>query len=358
MRALCDGLGIPRALAGLASAPADDTEEDATDRRTMLTGSVGAALLDATSVRDTRTAHIGATEVEQLHTAARDLQTHDRLHGADALCEVGLRCLRRADNWLNHASYASSIGRELQVAYARLAQVTGWLHYDAGRQAAARHYYREALCAAQLARDVDMEVWVLEAMSQQASYVGRPREAVQLAQRAQERAAGWAPSRVSALLFVREATAWARAGDRSAFRRAFIEAENVFDPRPEGEDPHWIVFFDESELTGLKAASLSYLGRHDRAVSLLQQAVDRKAASRLRRNHLWFQARLAEERLKLGDVNMSCDSVERALPAFAEITSTRIRSRMSGVCRALARLARPHARDVVHRARRIGLLTG
>ncbi|MQA25243.1 MAG: hypothetical protein GEU94_07190 [Micromonosporaceae bacterium] len=358
MRALCDGLGIPRALAGLAPTPAEDVEERDTDRRSFLTGSMGAALVGAAApLRDANAAHIGAAEVQQLHKAARELQVLDRLHGADTLCEIAIRCLRRADEWLNHATYASEIGRELQVAYGRLAQVTGWLHYDAGRQATARHHYREALGAAQLARDLDMEVWVLEAMSQQASYVGRPREAAQLARRAQEVAAGWATPRVNALLFVREATAWARAGDNAAFHRAFIEAEHVFDPRPEADDPHWIVFFDESELTGLKAASLSYLRHHDRAVALLAEAVRRKATSGLRRNHLWYQVRFAEEWLKLGDLTVGCEAIERALPALQNITSARIRGRLRDACRVLASRDGRRARDVLDQARRVGVAT-
>ncbi|MGH2599865.1 MAG: helix-turn-helix domain-containing protein [Dehalococcoidia bacterium] len=354
-RALCDGLGIPRDLAGLAATTSDELEEGATDRRSLLAGTVGAAVLSAAMVADAKPAHIGMADVNQLQTAARELRVLDRLHGGDALCEAGARYVRRADEWLNLARYSSDTGRELQVAFSKIAQITGWLHYDAGRQAAARRYYLEALSAAQLARDAELEILVLSTLSTQALHLGRPREAVQLAQRAQERASGWATPRVHALLLVREATGWARCRDNAAARRVLIESENVFDPRPEPDDPYWIGFFDHAELMGLKAANLSYLGKYDRAASLLEQAVQQQAGDELRRNHVWFRVVLAEQRLKRGDLNGACEVVARDLPVLSHLGSTRTRRRLSAVCRSLERTDSRRAREVVDHARRLGV---
>lgn len=355
VRALCDGLGIPRGLAGLGPIPIEDVEEETTERRDFLTGSLGAAVLAVAPVLDATPRHIGHADVEQLFAAARELQRLDRLHGADPLCEVAVRFLRRADEWLNFARYPAGIGPELQVAYGTLAHVTGWLHYDANRQAAARHYYREALGAAQLAGDAELEVRVLNAMSMQATHLGRPREAIQLGHRARERAAGWATPRLKALLLMREATGWAASGDESASRRAQVAASNVFNPTPDGDDPEWIGFFDEAEFTGLKAGTLSHLELPERAVPVLMRATALRSAQGTRRNQLWFRAFLAEQQIRQGDVDGACRTLEDNIEAITEITSTRIRSRVAGVCRTLVRIPRPRTRELAERARRLGV---
>lgn len=196
---IVDGLGAPRLLAGLAPAfgdVPDSLHEDwleevsAINRRTVIATSLAAPFAGVLASLDTQVTIDSARRIRQV---VPQLYTLDDQAGGDVVTDIATQCLRRVDTLLNDAAYTDSAGTELQLAYGELAEMTGWLHFDAGRFDHARYYLGESLRTAQLANDLNLEVLVLASMNLVARYQGRAREALQVIQLAQRRAAGWAP---------------------------------------------------------------------------------------------------------------------------------------------------------------------
>jgi tetratricopeptide (TPR) repeat protein len=179
--------------------------------------------------------------------------------------------------------------------------------------------------------------------------LGRPREAIQLIQLAQRRAAGWAPPRLAALLSAREAVCWAQLGDAAASRSAMHRAYHVFHPDLREDDPHWLTFFDTAELAARRATASSYLGRPDQAASAMQSAVDGLGA-KFQRNRAYYSVRLGLALMAEGDQTRACEVVAPVLPLFKEVRSGRAHVRLGEFCRQLQASTSPAARDLLERA--------
>lgn len=141
-------------------------------------------------------------------------------------------------------------GRDLLSAASELTQMLGWSAYDSGRHGAAQHYFVQGLRLAREADDNLMGARLLSNLSHQANYLGRFREAVELARAAQAIAGRRTSHSVTALLLSMEARALASLGEASACAAALAKAESTFERRREGGDPLWIGYFDQAELAG------------------------------------------------------------------------------------------------------------
>ncbi|MFC4110424.1 helix-turn-helix domain-containing protein [Micromonospora zhanjiangensis] len=353
---IVDGLGAPRVLAGLApisyrsgdSLGTERDEEVETMKRRALVGASLAAPFAA--VFGGVQAYVTADGARQIRLMVPELYTLDDQVGGEAVCQAAQWCLRKVDALLNQVEYSESTGRELQSAYGETAEMAGWLHFDAGRYEKARYYYGEALRAAQLANDLNLEVLTLASMNTLSRYQGRPREAIQLVQLAQRRAAGWAPPRLEALLSAREAVCWAQLGDAAASRNAMHRAFHVFRPDIGAEDPHWLAFFDSAELSARRATASDYLGRPDRAAAAMQSAVDGLGA-KFQRNRAYYSVRLGLSLLAEGDQDRACQVVVPVLPLFKQVRSGRAQARLREFCHQIRDSTSPAARDVVGQAR-------
>jgi tetratricopeptide (TPR) repeat protein len=349
---IVDGLGVPRLLAGLAPAPgisgdtlgAEVSEEvEPMKRRTLVSASLAAPFAAVFGEVQTCVTVDGA---RQIRLMVPELYTLDDQIGGEAVCQAAQWCLRKVDTLLNQADYNDSAGRELQSAYGEMAEMAGWLHFDAGRYEDARFFYGEALRAAQLANDLNLEVLTLASMNTLSRYQGRPREAIQLIQLAQRRSSGWAPPRLAALLSAREAVCWAQLGDAAASRNAMHRAFHVFHPDLGEDDPHWLAFFDAAELAARRATAASYLGRPDQSASAMQSAVDGLGA-KFQRNRAYYSVRLGLSLLAEGDNARACQVVSPVLPLFNQVRSIRAHQRLGEFCDQLQASTSPAARDLL-----------
>jgi len=353
---IVDGLGVPRMLAGLApvSAASGDTlsaevheEVEPMKRRTLVSASLAAPL--AAVFGEVQT-HVTPDGARQIRLMVPELYTLDDQIGGEAVRQAAQWCLRKVDTLLNQADYSEPAGRELQSAYGEMAEMVGWLHFDAGRYEEARFYYGEALRAAQLADDLNLEVLTLASMNTLSRYQGRPREAIQLIQLAQRRASGWAPPRLAALLSAREAVCWAQLGDAAASRNAMHRAYHVFHPDMGEDDPHWIAFFDTAELAARRATASGYLGRPDQAATAMQSAVTGLGA-KFQRNRAYYSVRLGLSLLAEGDQVRACQVVTPVLPLFKEVRSGRAHARLRDFCHQIQAATAPAARDFLGQVR-------
>ncbi|MDQ1658541.1 MAG: hypothetical protein QOD41_3624 [Cryptosporangiaceae bacterium] len=302
-------------------------------RRDLLKGLTGAAALvgfslagdDEDDLLGTEDfGRVGHAHAAQLEDVPQHLYKLDYRYGGDTLCDQAAAQLKRASRLLNRGTYDERVGRRLQVAMGELGICAGWLAFDAGRQDQARYCYTEALAAARMADDKELEVHVLANMSMQAVALDRPREGLRLAEAARRTATGWGTPTLHSLLAVREARAWAKLREARETEKAMTDARrSLQQSSPDEEKPVWIAFFDEAELSGNDGACQLDLGKPNQATVLLEQACAGQREAFVRNRSL-YTVRLAASYLARRDVTTACTLAQDALALVAnEVTSTR-----------------------------------
>ena len=101
----------------------------------------------------------------------------------------------------------------------------------------AQRYFIQALALAQAAGDRLLGATILDAMSHQATYIGRFAEAANLARAARSGTRGLATPTLTAHFHTMEARALARLGDARACDSALAEAVREFERRNPDDDP-------------------------------------------------------------------------------------------------------------------------
>ncbi|MFE1856268.1 hypothetical protein [Streptomyces sp. NPDC059489] len=256
---------------------------------------------------------IAPEEVELLSDAADDNYAIDQQFGADRLWRPTRAHLLWTHHMIDRGIYDEDLGHQLHALAGKLTTSLGWYSYDAGLQAQARQYFTEALNAANYTGDDVLASRTLSNMSRQAVDLNKGREAIRLAKLGQRHAELWnAPSRVTALLAIREAQGHARVGDvfncEAAIKRARVEWETGNDDR----DPDWAYFLNLAELTCLEGMCRLDLGQTDRAQKLLahSEALQDTAHSR---NRGMCLGRLSLAAVANGDVDHGMAAATDAL---------------------------------------------
>ncbi|MFI0219090.1 hypothetical protein [Streptomyces lydicus] len=216
---------------------------------------------------------ISPEEVELLSGAADDNYAIDQQFGANRLWRPTRAHLLWTHHMIDRGIYDDVLGQQLHALAGKLTTSLGWFCYDAGLQASARQYFSEALNVANYTSDDVLASRTLSNMARQAVDLNKGREAVRFAKLGQRHAELWnAPSRVIALLAIREAQGHARVGDafscEAAIKRAWQEWE-----RGDNElDPDWAHFLNLAELTCLEGMCRLDVGQTIRAQELLAQS--------------------------------------------------------------------------------------
>jgi hypothetical protein len=174
-------------------------------------------------------------------------------------------------------------------------------------------------------------------MSMQALHLQRPREAVTLAQAAQQHATGRGGPRLRALLAVREARGWADLGDPAAVDASLGRATDDLYGRPSGRDPDWVEFFDDVELAGAAGHCYVNLGMGQRGIEKLRKSVATQGGSRTRNTVSWTLA-LADGLARTGQPAEACTVAGDALPLLSELSSSRVHRQLH----TLRRRVEPH----------------
>lgn len=159
-------------------------------------------------------------------------------------------------------------GRDVQAAAAELAQVAGWILFDVECQAEAGRVNAQALGMARLAGDRSTELLTLLTISMREAHLGRPREALAVAEFVLE--GGRLGPRVEAMFRVRAARALGLAGDRAGAATQFRRARSLVLDGPGRADPAWAWWIDETELVGHEGAARIDRADWSGAVPLLE----------------------------------------------------------------------------------------
>ncbi|QOV40181.1 hypothetical protein IM697_18335 [Streptomyces ferrugineus] len=252
-------------------------------------------------------------EVEFLSAAADDNYAIDQQFGANRLWRPTRAHLIWTHHMIDRGTYDDPLGQQLHALAGKLTTSLGWFCYDAGLQTQARQYFSEALNAANYTSDDALASRTLSNMARQAVDLNKGREAVRFAKLGQRHAELWnAPSRVTALLAIREAQGHARLGDdfncEAAIKRAWQEWERGDDER----DPDWALFLNLAELTCLEGMCRLDLGQMARAQTLLARSESLQDSAHSRNRGMCL-GRLSVAAVENGDVDHGLAAATEAL---------------------------------------------
>jgi len=225
VKALCDGLAVPRQLAGLAD---EVGQEDDTHRRQFLGGSLGvlaAAAIPHSDLGDERLLMATSLSYRQLEqrTPARALTQPVAAHLS-----------------LAYGLARSAEGRQrtrLSSAVAEIAGLAAWLHADLAEPAQARRFYKMSISAAQQAQHGLLAIYMQGSFGQYATTVGDPVHGLRLLRDAEARLPRSATPTARAWLAALEGIALGYLGDRTALK--VIDGAQRYADASASTDPVW-----------------------------------------------------------------------------------------------------------------------
>jgi transcriptional regulator with XRE-family HTH domain len=248
VKALCDGLAVPRQLAGLLDGA---SQEDDTDRRQFLGGSLGVlavAAIPHSELGDERL--LMATSLSYRHLEQR---TSARALVGPATAHLSLACdlARRADG---------KPQARLSAAVSEIAGLAAWLHGDLAEPAQTRRYYKMSIATARQARQPVLAIYMQGSFGQYATTSGDPLEGLRLIRDAAGRLPRSAPDTARAWLACLEAVALGYLGDRGALK--VVDDAQRYTETGLGGEPvwPWVFQFDAAKIASYRAIAASRLG--------------------------------------------------------------------------------------------------
>lgn len=260
--------------------------------------------------------------VEAIRATVQHLVSLDNRYGGDEVAPLAVRSLRVAQRRRHSGAYDRSIERDLLAATGELAELAGWLLFDADQQDAARQMNHEALHLARLAGDRSMELLILGNMSFQDIFMGRPGSTLQITRAVLDGRYSALTSRLQVVFGVREARALAQLQDRTAALRVLERAHSRFEDGVSARDPAWGWWIDEGEVVHQTGLCRAELGDHPAAVALLQRAAE-ECSPHLARSRFIFRVRLLQAMSEAGAWDDALTTIDDVLPYVGEVGSRR-----------------------------------
>jgi transcriptional regulator with XRE-family HTH domain len=326
-----DSVGIPREAllplvlgrtdAKLAEDDESDREETAVDVDRRRFGGLAAGAAAAIALPEAAIpSRVTAAHIRYLQASLDSLWSRDQEVGGALLFRSALLHWQRARQMLDESSYTDRIGRELLIVAANLTVCAGFLAFDGGNMPQARHLFSEALLLAGNAGDPVLTAHALTNQSMLSSYTARvsgqqgsAREGLRLACQAAEEARHEPMPRLHALIALRHANAASLLGDKPAFRSAITRARRELDRGPSADDPQWIRFVEEAEITGHEAYGHLNLGDSARGEELYRSVLESELPPR---NRAYYGALLAGGLLRQGARKDAVTEGMAVLPAL------------------------------------------
>lgn len=273
----------------------------------------------------TVSAATGLSDVERLRSMRLMFDRLDNQYGGAHARRSLVEYLRTELPPLLRSKATSTVRRSMFSAAAEATQLAAWMSYDSGLHGLAQRYFIQALGLADAADDRLLAAGILDAMSHQASFLGRFREAVNLARAARLGTEARGVQILTSHFHIIEARALARMGDAKRCDEAMSAAVGAFERRGEGDGPEWIQYFDEAEL----AAELSHcnrdLGRATVATRYATQALGGASGDNIR-SDFFVTMVLADSYIDQGEIAEGCRVAVNALQVGEGIRSARCQS--------------------------------
>ncbi|MFC5188134.1 hypothetical protein [Actinomadura harenae] len=267
---------------------------------------------------------------------------------------------------LRNSAPVGDIRERLLLASADLAQLSGWMFWDAGNHGAGQRYLLLAVRAARAAAESstsevrriakESATNTLGMLAYQSAHNGQAADAIRIARAATEQSADASPG-TRARLSGRLATAQAAVGDVHAFRDAADQARALLQNRHGGDDPPFLYYLNADQLAAETGQALVDLARHNpgQARPLLNEAVDLLTPlsstglrTEYQRSALLHGCYLVQAHLQLHDLEAAVKTVHQATERLAGVQSVRCHVLLRRLRRAFARRARnPYVADLL-----------
>ncbi len=299
---------------------------------------------------------IGATEIEQIRTATRAVESQGYAYGGGGLArETAMGQLRWSAGLLN-ATCPARLRPELFSALGDLAEVAGYLAVDAGADEQADRVYRFALACAEQAGDWPLRGEILSSMAKHAIWIGQPDEGLTLAEQGLVR-----PDRLTAagrsLLHADRGRALVKMRRVNETLTAIGTADDHFAHFTPDNEPPFLAYYNparHAQLTGAPLADLAILGRDPgEATDRLAAAAAGHTAGNTRPQALCL-TKLASLTMATGDPLQAATIGHAALDAAGTIRSRRVTDELRELARYAAEYQ--HLEEVAHLRQRIATL--
>lgn len=284
-------------------------------------------LIDPTrspEAEDVKGVRVGTADVDRFRTTVQLFEQLDDRFGGGHARQALIQYLSTDAERLLHGRYTEAVGRALFSAVSEATLLAAWMSYDsAPGNSLAQRYFIQALALAHVSDDRLLGASILDAMSHQATYNGRFAEAANLARAAMTGTRGIATPTLKAHFHAMEARALARLGDANGCDRSLADAVREFERRTPENDPAWIQYFDESELSAELAHCLRDLGRPAAAAVEASRSLAAIDENTFVRSDFFAMMVLADAHIASGELQLACSIALRALIAGEQIRSAR-----------------------------------
>ncbi|MEV5835197.1 hypothetical protein [Nocardia sp. NPDC052112] len=279
------GLEFPLSLAEATASVAALWRSDV-ERRRFLTGATYAvAVYPAASMRwltlpgpehpvSVGIRRVGQSDVDAVRTMTVAFRDLDNKVGGGKVRPTIVQYLHSSVAPLLRGNYAEHIGRQLLATTAELTKLAGWAAYDQEEHGLAQRYLIQALRLARAAGDPGLGAEILAAMSHQATYVGRPGDAVDLARAAQISARSAGLAVLESECHMVEAHGHAARLDDSMCTASITAAERTFAKAGSCDRPAWLTYFDSAYMSAKIAHCFRELGDDARTARFAEQSLD------------------------------------------------------------------------------------
>ncbi|MFF0488429.1 hypothetical protein ACFYTQ_05335 [Nocardia sp. NPDC004068] len=357
------GLEFPLSLIEATAAVTALWRSDVERRKFLQGASYAVAVYPAASMRwltlpvpehpvSSGSRRVGQSEVDAVRTMTAAFRDLDNQVGGGRVRPTIVQYLHSSVSPLLRGSYAESIGRQLFATTAELTKLAGWAAYDQEEHGLAQRYLIQALRLARAAGVAGLGAEILAAMSHQATYVGRPGDAVDLARAARISARTAGLAALESECHMVEAHGHASRRDASLCRVSLSAAERSFSRTESGDRPEWLSYFDAAYLSAKTAHCFRDLGDNARTARFAELSLDMSKG--YLRGRAFNLALLASARVDT-DPHEAVRVGRQSLDIAVGLTSQRSYSYLRDV---RARL-RPHAQlpDVADFRREVSELT-
>lgn len=299
----------------------------------------------------TGTRRVGAADIAGIRSTTEMFDRLDGQHGGGHARRALIEFLRTDLATLLRGSYTGQIELDLFRASSQATLLGAWMSYDAGLHGLAQRYFIQALKLAELTGDRLLGASILDAMSHQATFVGRYREAANLARAARLGTESAGSPSATAHFYAMEARALARLGDAAECDRAMAASVREFERRnPEDDPADWFGYFNESELAAELGHCNRDLGRATDASSYAAHSIGPTDSGYLRSDFFTTMV-LADAYLDQGEAEEACRVALSALEIGEQLKSARCQAYVSEFRQRLSRVGNNTVtRDFVEQA--------
>ncbi|MFJ1755983.1 hypothetical protein [Kitasatospora sp. NPDC088134] len=325
-------LGIPLEQAGFTvplhrrsgPPPAPREEQEDVNRRSFIALAGGAAM----STKLPPPPRAGTETVMDLRAGLTSLYGLDDRFGGATVGPLAQAHLARVERLIKTTTYPGTIGRQLRLIAGETAEHVAWLAFDAGDNEKAKKHWKHALTRAEELQDNSLAVVVMASMALMSLREREPTDALDLARKAQAKAASWAPPSLMSILMTREARALAIMGDPVGARSTLAKATRAFEQeRNERPVPDWAVFHGPAELALAQASLFTEEGHHKAAVDWLRRSL-RHQETNYARNEALVRFSLAGSLAQAGEAEESAHELTSGAVLLTEVSSGRARTSM------------------------------